>query len=74
MPPKTQTKSSDKIEKLKQSNKLNKNILSTKTLEAFTIKAKLHPFRNINLKNMFKTIFLNRSALYLHDLKKIIGP
>ena len=36
-PAKTQTKSSKVIEKLKQSNKLNKNILITKTLEAFTL-------------------------------------
>ena len=35
-PAKTQTNSSQKIENLKQSNKLKKNILITRTLEAFT--------------------------------------
>ena len=55
MQAKTQTKSSQKIEKLKQSNKLNKNILIAKTLEAFTLKAKLHPFKYANFENMIKT-------------------
>ena len=43
MPAKTQTKSSQNLRN-QQSNKLNKNILIAKTLEAFTPKAKLDPF------------------------------
>ena len=56
MPAGTQTKSSKKIEKLKES-KLNKNILIAKTLEAFKPKAKFFPFKNTCFKNMFKTNF-----------------
>ena len=35
-----------------KSNKLNKNIPITKTLEAFTPKAKFHPFKYTHFKNM----------------------
>ena len=52
MTAKTQTKSSQKHEKLKQSNKLNKNILIAKTLEAFTPKAKFDPFKYTYFENM----------------------
>ena len=55
MQAKTQTKSSQKIEKLKQSNKLNNNILIAKTLEVFTPKVKLDPFKYANFENMIKT-------------------
>ena len=44
MPAKTQTKS-QKVEKLKQSNKLNKNISIAKSLEAFTLEAKFDSFK-----------------------------
>ena len=43
MPDKIKSNSSKKVEKLQQSKKLNKNILITKTLEAFTPKAKFNP-------------------------------
>ena len=46
-----------KIEILKQSNKLNKNILIAKTLEAFTPKEKFDPFKYTNCKNMLRTKF-----------------
>ena len=72
MASKTQTKSSQKIEKLKQSNKLNKYILIAKTLEAFTPYAKLHPFKYTYLKKCSRPIFVSEigPVLYLHDLKK----
>ena len=75
MPARTQTKSSQKIEKLKES-KLNKNILIAKTLEAFKPEAKFFPFQNTYFKNMFKTNFFSKigPVLYLQDLKIIIGP
>ena len=59
MPAKTQAKSSRKIEKQKQSNKLNKNILIAKTLDAFKLKAKVFPFKNTNFKNMFENNFFS---------------
>ena len=64
MPARAQTKSTQKIEKLKLS-KLNKNILIAKTLEAFKPKAKCFPFKNIYFKNMFKSnfCFWNRSSI-----------
>ena len=55
MQAKTQKKSSQKIEKLKQSIKLIKNILIAKALETFTPKAKLDPFQYAYFENMFKT-------------------
>ena len=74
MPARTQTKSSKKIEKLKES-KLNKNILIAKTLEALKPKAKYFPFKNIYFKNMFKTNFSEIGpVLYLQDLKNIHWP
>ena len=51
----TQTKSSQKNEKLKES-KLNK-IYSMLKLEAFKPKAKFFPFKNTYFKNMFKIKF-----------------
>ena len=71
MPAKTQTKSSKKTEKLKESNKLNKKMLIAKTLEAFTPQAKLDPFKYNYFKNMFKTNFVSEigPVLYLQDLK-----
>ena len=58
MPSKTQTKSSQKIEALKRpKNKLNKNILIAKTLEAFTPNAKFDAFKYTYFKNMIKTNF-----------------
>ena len=57
----TKTKSSQKIEKLKES-KLNKNILIAKTLEAFKPKAKFFPFKNTYFKNMFTTNFCFRNG------------
>ena len=74
MPDKTQTKSSRNIEKLKQSNKLNKNILIAKTLDAFTIgKIPLNLFIS---KKCSRPIFVSEivPVVYLHDLKKLIGP
>ena len=56
MPAKAKTKS-QKIEKLKRSNKLNKNILIVNTIEAFTLEAKFDPFEYTYFKNMFKTNF-----------------
>ena len=46
-----------KTEKIKQSKKLNKNILTAKTLEAFTPKAKIDLFNYTYFKNMFKNNF-----------------
>ena len=65
MPTKTQTKSHHKIEKLKQSNKLNKKILIAKTIEALTPNAKFDPFKYNYFKNVFKTNFrlLNWSSI-----------
>ena len=76
MPAKTQTKSSKKIEKLKQSNKLNKNRLIAKTLKAFTPKSKVDPFKYTYFKNMFKANFCSEIGplLNLQDLKKIHWP
>ena len=72
MPAKTQTKSSRKIEKEKQSNKLNKNILIAKTLEAFKLEAKFFPFKNTNFKIMSKPNFVCEigPVLYLQELKQ----
>ena len=69
-----QTKSSRKIEKQKQSNKLNKKILIAKILEAFKLKAKFFPFKNTNFKNMFKTnfCFSNWSSIISARLEKKI--
>ena len=55
IPARTQTKSSQKIEKLKES-KLNK-IYSLLKLEAFKPKAKIFPFKNTYFKNKFKLNF-----------------
>ena len=44
MPAKTRTKSSQKVEKIEQSNKQNKNILIAKIFEAFSPKAKSDTF------------------------------
>ena len=74
MPAKTQTKSSQKYEKLKQSNKLNKNILIAKTLEAFTPKAKFDPFKYTYFQNMLKNTFCfwNRSSITSARPEKIL--
>ena len=56
MPARTQAKSSQKIEKLKES-KLNKNILIAKALETFKTKAKFFPFKNTYFKTMLKNNF-----------------
>ena len=55
MQAKTHKKIISKIKKLKQSNKVNKNVLNAKTLEAFTPKAKHDPFKYAYFENMFKT-------------------
>ena len=75
MPTRTQTKSSQKIEKLKELE-LNKNLLIAKTLEAFKPKAKFLPFKNTYFKNMFKTNFVSKigPVLYLQDLENIHWP
>ena len=72
---KTQTKLSKQIEKLKQSNKLNK-ILIAKTLVAFTRKAEFDPPKNTYFKICSKPIFVYEigAVLNLQDLKKLIGP
>ena len=56
MPAKTQNHLKNK--KLKQSNKLNKNIPIAKTLEAFTPKAKFVPFLIGSTKIGSKPIFV----------------
>ena len=63
----TQTKSTRRNEKLKQANTLNNNILIAKTLEDFTPKANIDPFKYTYFKNMFKTIFFPKigAVLYL---------
>ena len=75
MPAGTQTKSSQKIEKLKES-KLNKNIIIAKTLKAFKPKAIFFPFKNPISKICSKPIFVSEigPVLYLQDLKKIHWP
>ena len=73
MPARTQTKSSQKFEKLKES-KLNK-IYSLLKLEAFKPKAKFFPFETY-FKNMFKINFFSEigPVLYLQDPKNIHWP
>ena len=61
MPTRTQTKSSQKIEKLKELE-LNKNLLIAKTLEAFKPKAKFLPFKNTYFKNFSKISLFSYSA------------
>ena len=74
MPARSQTKSSQKIEKLKES-KLNKNILIAKILEAFKPQAKCFPLQSYYFKNMFKSIFSEIDpGLDLQDLKNIHWP
>ena len=75
MAARTKTKSSKKIEKLKES-KLNKNLLIAKTLEAFISKAIFFPFKKPISKICSKPIFASEigPALYLQDLKKIHWP
>ena len=68
MPAKT-----DKIEKHKQSNTLNKKILIAKIIEAFTPKAKFDDFKHTYIKNMLKTIFVSEIGIGIYQ-KKIIGP
>ena len=70
------TKSSQNIEKLKQSNKLKKNILNANTLEAITPREKMIPLKIPISKICSKSIFVSKigSVLYLQDLKKFIGP
>ena len=63
----TQTKSSQKIEKLKES-KLNKNILLAKTLEAFQPKAKFFPIKKTYFKIMFQTYVPKTSKLCSKNL------
>ena len=65
MPARTLTKSSQKVESLKQSNKVNKNIIIAKTLEAITPEAKFDAFKYTYFKNMFKAnfSFINRSSV-----------
>ena len=65
-----------KIEKLKQSNKLNKNILIAKTIEDFTPKAKFDTFENTYFKKSQNQILFLKSLqlLSLQDQKKFIGP
>ena len=60
-----QTKSSEKMEKLEQSNKLNKNIPIAKTIEAFTPNPNFYPFKYTYFKKMFQTSFCfqNRSSI-----------
>ena len=74
MPARTQTKLSQKLEKLKQSNKINKNILIAKSLEALTNKAKFDPIIYTSFKSMRETetiIFVEIGrVLYLKDLIK----
>ena len=55
-PAKTQSESSQKVEKLKQSNKLNRNIHI-----AFTPKPKFDPLKSAHFKIFFKTNFCFRN-------------
>ena len=74
MPVRTQTKSSEKIEKLKES-KLNKNILIAKTVEAFKPKAKFFTLKKPISKfvqNQF--VFEIGQVLYLQNLKNFHWP
>ena len=71
-----QTKSSKKLRN-KKSNKINKNKLTAKTLEAFTPKAKIDPLKNTYFKNMLKKQFwfLKLVQYYIcNNWKKFIGP
>ena len=64
-----------KIEKLKQSNKLNTNIPIAKTLKLLILRQNVIPL-NIPIKKInSKPIFVAKigPVLYLQDLKKIIG-
>ena len=69
MPAKTQTKSSPKVEKLKQSVKLNKNILIAKTLEAFNPKAKFDRLRNYLYQKIAKSQFLSLKLIRYYICK-----
>ena len=72
MPARTETKSSQILEKLKES-KQNKNIFIAKALEAFKPKAKFFPLKIHISKLSFKPIFVSEidPVLYLQDLKNI---
>ena len=71
-----QTKSSQNIEKLKQSNKLNKNILIAKTLKLLPLRQNLIPLNIPISKICSNPIFVSEigPVLYLQDLKKIRWP
>ena len=75
MPARTQTKSAQKIEKLKET-KLNKNILVAKTLEAFKPKTKFFPLKKSISEICSKPAFASEISpvLYLQDLKNIHWP
>ena len=75
MPAETQTKSSKKTEKPKQSNKLTKKISITKTLKLLPRRQNLILF-NISISQICsKTIFVSEigPGFDLQDPKKIIG-
>ena len=74
--PKHKQKLAQKIEKLKQSDKLNKNIFITETLEAFSLSPSFIPLKK-HVSRIFSRpffVFEIGPVINLHDLKKFIGP
>ena len=75
MPAKTQTKSSQNIEK-QTINKQNKNKIIAKTLKLLPLRKNLIPLSIPISVICLKLIFVSKIAavFYLQGLKKIIGP